>query len=515
MKKTAFIILLFSLHLSGFVWAQENKIIINTDQELSTISRHIYGHFAEHLGEGIYSGIWVGEDSDIPNTKGYRTDVLEALKHLEVPNIRWPGGCFADEYDWRDGIGPQDERPNTINTHWGMVLEDNSFGTHEFLNFAEILGAEPVVAVNVGSGSPAEMQDWIEYMNFDGDSELANLRRENGREKPWGVKYVGIGNESWGCGGNMTPDYYSDLYKRFATYVRDYSGNEIFRVASGFDTDRYWWTDTVMEHAGNMLDGISLHYYTIAGEGWSNKGPSVNFGADLYFSGLQKALLLDEYIQGHKEQMDKYDPDKRVALFVDEWGVWTDPLSGTNPGFLQQQNSLRDALIASISLDILNKHSDRVRMANIAQMVNVLQAVILTEGERMLKTPTYHVFDLYRAHFDATLLHTTGSIVNYEFQNEGIPAISWTASKSDNGRINLTVTNVDAEYPQPVVIEFRGQEKQKVSSGKILTANKVNAINTFDNPDDVSIENFEDYELAANKLSLTVPSKSVVLLTID
>ena len=313
----------------------------------------------------------------------------------------------------------------------------------------------------------------------------------------------------------MTPDYYSDLYKRFGTYVRDYSGNEIFRVASGFDTDRYGWTDTVMEHAGHMLEGISLHYYTIAGEGWSNKGPSVNFGEDLYFSGLQKALLLDEYIQGHKNRMDKYDPEKRVALIVDEWGVWTDPLPGTTPGFLQQQNSLRDALIASISLDILNKHSDRVRMANIAQMVNVLQAVILTEGEKMVKTPTYHVFDLYRAHFDATLLHTNGSIDNYEFQNEGIPAISWTASKSNNGRINLTITNIDSEQPQPVVIDIRGQEKLTASYGKILTAGKVNAINTFDNPNKISLENFEAYELAGNKLTLTLPSKSVVLVTME
>lgn len=515
MKRTVISILLLGFFLSGSVWAQENRIIVNADQELSTISRHIYGHFAEHLGTGIYEGIWVGKDSDIPNTNGYRTDVVEALNQLEIPNIRWPGGCFADEYNWRDGIGPLDERPNTINTHWGMAIEDNSFGTHEFLNFTEMLGAEPVVAVNMGSGTPAEMQNWIEYMNYDGDSELANLRRKNGRKAPWGVKYIGIGNESWGCGGNMDPEYYSDLYKRFATYVRDYSGHEIFRVASGFSDDQYFWTEKVMEEASDMMDGISLHYYTIAGEGWSNKGPSADFGEDLYFSGLKKAMRLDELIEGHKNRMDKYDPEKRVALFVDEWGVWTDPLPETNPGFLQQQNSLRDALIASISLDILNKHSDRVRMANIAQMVNVLQAVILTEGEQMLKTPTYHVFDLYRAHFDAALLHTNGSIGNYEFQNEGIPTLSWTASKSNNGRINLTITNVNAKQSQPVVIDIRGQNIHTVSSGRVLTAKKVNAINTFENPGSISLKNFEDYKLAANKLSLTLPSKSVVLLTID
>lgn len=515
MKKSVCFSILLSLALIFTSHAQDNKIVINADHELSTISRHIYGHFAEHLGEGIYGGVWVGENSDIPNTNGYRTDVLDVLKHLEVPNIRWPGGCFADEYNWRDGIGPRDERPNTINTHWGMVIEDNSFGTHEFLNFTELLGAEPVVAMNIGSGTPREMQNWIEYMNYDGDSELANLRRENGREEPWGVKYIGIGNESWGCGGNMTPDYYSDLYRRFATYVRDYSGNDIARVASGFDTDKYWWTDTVMEQASNMMEAISLHYYTIAGEGWSNKGTSVNFGEDLYFDGLKKALLLDEYIEGHTNRMDKYDPENRVALFVDEWGIWTDPLPGTNPGFLQQQNSLRDALIAAVSLDIMNKHSDRVKMANIAQMVNVLQAVILTEGEQMIKTPTYHVFDLYRVHFDTKLLQTNTDIESYEHNGEEIPGISVTASKSDDGRINLTLTNLHANATKDVEIELRGEMINEVTSGKILTADDVNTINTFDNPEQVSLGNFESFELSDNKLLLSLPSKSVVMVTIE
>lgn len=515
MKKTYFLTFLLSLVMITTSLAQDNKIIINADQELSTISRHIYGHFAEHLGDGIYGGIWVGEDSEIPNTNGFRTDVLEALQQLEVPNIRWPGGCFADEYDWKDGIGPRSERPHRLNTHWGMVLEDNSFGTHEFLNFTEMLGAEPVIAMNVGSGTPREMQQWIEYVNFDGDSELANLRRENGRQEPWGVKYVGIGNESWGCGGNMSPEYYSDLYRRFATYVRNYSGNRIYRIASGFSDDRYAWTETVMEHAANMMDGISLHYYTIAGESWSHKGASVDFGEDLYFSGLRKALWLDRYIKGHITRMDKFDPGKRVALVVDEWGIWTDPLPGTNPGFLQQQNSLRDALIAAISLDIMNKHSDRVRMANIAQMVNVLQAVILTEGDKMVKTPTYHVFDLYRVHFDTNLLQIHTDISNYVYGDEEIPAISITASKSENGRINLTISNLDPHNGKDVEIEIRGQNVARVHSGKLLTANEMNAVNTFDNPDNVVLQDFDNHELYGNTLTLTLPSKSLVTVTVQ
>lgn len=516
MKKIVCLSIFLSFFILASLQAQNNKIVINADQELSTISRHIYGHFAEHLGEGIYGGVWVGENSDIPNTNGYRTDVLEALQHLEVPNIRWPGGCFADEYNWRDGIGPMNERPNTINTHWGMVIEDNSFGTHEFLNFMEMIDAEPVVAMNVGSGTPREMQNWIEYMNYDGDSDLANLRRENGRDEPWGVKYVGIGNESWGCGGNMDPAYYSDLYKRFATYVRDYSGTEITKVASGYSNEQYYWTDKVMEEASHMLDAISLHYYTIAGESWTNKGASVDFGEDLYFDGIRKALRLDEFIQGHKNRMDEYDPEQRVGLFVDEWGIWTDPLPGSNPGFLQQQNSLRDALIAALSLDIMNKHSDRVRMANIAQMVNVLQAVILTEGDQMIKTPTYHVFDLYRVHFDTELLQTNADISSYGHNGEEIPSISYTASKSDDGRINLTITNLDANNAQDIELDFRGiDDLGNVSTGKILTADEVSSVNTFDDPENVVLQDFSDHEIDGTSLSVAVPSKSVVMLTIE
>ncbi|MDG5766360.1 alpha-L-arabinofuranosidase C-terminal domain-containing protein [Balneolales bacterium ANBcel1] len=493
----------------------QNRITVSADEELSKIDRHIYGHFAEHLGTGIYGGVWVGEDSDIPNTDGIRTDVLEALKKLEIPNIRWPGGCFADEYYWKDGIGPREDRPKRINTHWGMVIEDNSFGTHEFLRFTELLGAEPVIAMNVGSGTPREMQQWLEYMNYDGDSEMANLRRKNGREDPWGVKYIGVGNESWGCGGNMRPEYYADLYRRFATYTREYSGHELFRVASGFDLDKYWWTDTLMERAGDMMEGLSLHYYTVAGPEWEDKGPSMDFDEDRYFIGVQKALWLDRFIEGHSNRMDRHDPEKRVALVVDEWGIWTDPLPDTNPGFLQQQNSLRDALIASVSLDILNKHSDRVRMANIAQMVNVLQAVILTDGEEMLLTPTYHIFDMYRVHFDATLLHTHGEISDYEYNDEQIPTISHTISKSDDGRINITITNLHAREAQIADIDIRGQDVRRVTNGRLLTADEVDSINTFDNPDNVAIRDFTDYNLRNNRLSMTLPAKSVVVVTME
>jgi alpha-L-arabinofuranosidase len=499
----------------GAAASAQHQVTIHADQELSRIDRHIYGHFAEHLGTGIYDGVWVGLDSDIPNTEGFRTDVLEALRRLEVPNIRWPGGCFADEYYWMDGIGPQNQRPRRINTHWGMVIEDNSFGTHEFLRFTELLNAEPVVAMNVGSGTPRELQQWLEYMNYEGDSEMANLRRQNGRDEPWGVRYIGIGNESWGCGGNMRPEFYADLYRQFATFPRTYGGTRPFRIASGYDRDRYWWTETMMERAGRMMEGLSLHYYTVAGPSWQRKGPSFGFGEDQYFSGLKAALWLDEIIVGHAAEMDRFDPDKRVALVVDEWGIWTDPLPGSEPGFLQQQNSLRDALIASTSLDIMNKHSDRVRMANIAQMVNVLQAVILTDGPRMHLTPTYHVFDMYRVHFDTRLLHSESNVGTYDYNGDSIPAISMTASKSEDGRINLTLTNLNAREAQQVDIQIRGQNVRTAGNGQLLTADAVDAINTFDNPNRVRLTEFRDYRLNNNRLQVTLPSKSVVVLTLN
>lgn len=496
--------------------AQTNRVVVDADRQMSEISKHIYGQFAEHLGRGIYGGIWVGENSDISNTEGYRNDVLEALRDLEVPNVRWPGGCFADEYHWKDGIGSRDERPVRVNTHWGMVEEDNSFGTHEFLRFMELINSEPVIAMNVGSGTPREMAQWLEYLNYDGESTLSNLRRENGRDKPWGVKYIGVGNESWGCGGNMKVEFYADLYRQYATFAKEFSGHELFRVASGrYDTE-YGWTEHMMQEAAGLMEGVSLHYYVIPTGDWSAKGPSVDFDEGQYFAGIRRASLMDEYIQGHSNRMDKFDPEKNVALVVDEWGIWTDPYPGTNPGFLEQQNSLRDALIASITLDILNKHSDRVRMANIAQMVNVLQAMILTEGDNMVKTPTYHVFDLYRIHHDTKLLHTHIQNMNmYEYEDESIPAVSMTASINESGRINITLTNKNPRHPEEIELEFRGRQISEVVDSRTLTGSRFNSVNTFSEPENVRITEFSQYAIEDNIVKLTVPSKSVTSLILQ
>jgi alpha-N-arabinofuranosidase len=364
----------------------QNRLTVNVDGGEHTISRHIYGHFAEHLGRGVYGGVWVGEQSAIPNTRGIRNDVANALKNIRIPNLRWPGGCFADEYHWMDGIGPQ--RPKMVNTNWGGVVEDNSFGTHEFLDLCEQLGCEPYISGNLGSGSVDEMSKWIEYIAFDGESPMANLRKSHGREKPWKIRFWGVGNESWGCGGNMTPEFYSDQYRRYATFCRNYGDSRLYRIACGANAADYKWTETLMKNAGKQMQGLSLHYYTIPTGNWGRKGSATQFDEAEYFSAISNTLFMDELITAHSAIMNRYDPQKRVGLITDEWGIWTDAEPGTTPGFLYQQNTLRDAILAAVNLNIFNAHCDRVKMANIAQTVNVLQAVILTDGEKMILTPT-------------------------------------------------------------------------------------------------------------------------------
>ena len=387
------------------VSAQTATVTIHANQGKSKICKEIYGQFSEHLGTCIYGGLWVGEDSPIPNIKGYRKDVFEALKELQVPVLRWPGGCFADDYHWMDGIGPKSQRPSLRNNNWGGTIEDNSFGTHEFLNLCEMLGCEPYISGNVGSGTVKEMAQWVEYMTSDGDTPMARLRRQNGRDKAWNVKYFGLGNEAWGCGGNMTPEYYSNEYRKFNTYLRDYDNNKLFRIASGASDYDYEWTRVLMENIGNRMQGISVHYYTV--KDWNSKGKATAFTPEEYYLTLDKCLDVEDVVQKHCAIMDETDPEKKIALMVDEWGTWWDEEPGTIAGHLYQQNSMRDAMVAALMLNVYHKYTDRVRMANIAQVVNVLQSMILTDTKgtgHMVLTPTYHVFSMYKGFQEATFL---------------------------------------------------------------------------------------------------------------
>jgi alpha-N-arabinofuranosidase len=489
------------------------ELTIRADQPKGPIDRRIYGHFAEHLGRLVYDGLWVGESSPIPNTRGIRNDVIAALRNLKVPVLRWPGGCFADEYHWKDGIGPPAARPKRINTHWGGVIETNAFGTHEFMDLTELIGAEAYISGNVGSGTPQELMDWVEYMTSDSESTLATLRRQNGRVKPWTVPFVGVGNESWGCGGNMRPEYYADEYRRFATFVKNYSGNRVQRYASGSNGEDYNWTEVLMSQVGRRMQGLSMHYYTLPTGDWNRKGSATEFGEPAWHATLLRTLRMEELLQKHSAIMDKHDPQKRVGLIVDEWGTWYDVEPGTNPGFLYQQNSLRDAVAAGINLNLFHEHSDRVRMANIAQLVNVLQAVILTEKDKMVLTPTYHVFEMYKVHQDATLIPIELTSPPYTLGNATLPALHASASRDKDGRLHLSIVNLDPNRPAQVSLKVTGAASGNVT-GRVLTAPAMTAVNTFAAPDTVKPVPFTSIKVQGGAIAVSLPSKSVVVLEI-
>ena len=514
MKKRIFPLCILLMVISAN--AQEsNKLIVDATQGNIVISKNIYGHFAEHLGRCIYDGIWVGPDSRIPNINGYRKDIVDALKAMQIPVLRWPGGCFADTYHWMDGIGPVKERAKMMNYHWGAVVENNAFGTHEFLNLCELLGCDPYISANVGSGTVTEMTRWIEYMNSDQDVPMANLRRQNGREKPWNVKFIGIGNESWGCGGNMTPDYYVNLLRNYSEMAGIYGQRKLVQIGCGANNIDYNWTDVVMKQRPRGMSGLSLHYYTLAGPDWSHKTAATGFEKKYYFSALEKALVIHELVENHSIIMDKYDPKKQVGLMVDEWGIWTDVEPGTPEGFLFQQNSIRDALIASVTLDVFNNHADRVRMANIAQTINVLQAVILTEGGKMVLTPTYHVFKMYKVHQDAKLLPSHLISEDYAMDGRKIPALSSSVSEDKEGKIHVSITNLNPDKEITLALELVGKSFEKVRSASVLTAPEYNSFNAFDQPEVVKPVDFVNFKkISASLLQVVVPSKSVVVLEI-
>lgn len=489
-----------------------NQLVIVTNHPGAVISKDIYGHFSEHLGACIYGGIWVGTDSKIPNTYGIRNDVLFALREMKIPNLRWPGGCFADTYHWKDGIGPKEKRASIVNTHWGGVTEDNSFGTHEFMKLTELLGCDAYINGNVGSGSVREMAEWIEYLTSDAESPMTKLRKENGQEKPWKVKYFAIGNENWGCGGNMTSEFYANTMKQYSTYLRNYSGNQLYRVACGPSDFDLEWTETLMKDEGTRygFQGLSLHYYSVV-NGWNNKGSATDFDEREWFETFRLNLQMDDLIKGHSAIMDRYDPQKTKGLIVDEWGNWFKVEPGTNPGFLYQQNTMRDAITAAINLNIFNQHADRVKAANIAQMVNVLQAVILTKDEKMVLTPTYHVFRMFRVHQGAQLLNIDLRCEDYIFDDKKIPAISASASVDKEGKVHISLANLNPNKPVTVTCPLIGDSFKKVS-GEILTASKMNSFNSFESPDIVKPANFDGYTLKDGILTVNMPSKSVVVL---
>ena len=497
------------------------RLVINAIEKKSKINKELYGHFSEHLGRCIYEGLYVGEDSDIPNVNGMRSDVVEALKAIKIPVLRWPGGCFADEYHWKDGIGPKSSRKKMINTHWGGVTEDNSFGTHEFMELVSQLGCEAYINMNVGSGSVQEMSEWVEYLTFGGLSPMAKLREQNGHKDPWDVKYIGVGNENWGCGGNMTPEYYANEYRRYATYCRNYTDKKLYKIVCGPNVDDYDWTRGVMKTVAPLLktdsgrdlvQGISLHHYTFPG-GWDNKGKALTFTEDEYYETISRTYYMEELITRHSHIISEYDPKGLMGLIVDEWGTWYQVEEGTNPGFLYQQNTIRDAIVAGVNLNIFNQHSDRVKMANIAQMVNVLQSVILTEGPKMVKTPTYYVFDLYKDHMEAELL---GSFLENETigpEKWKIPMLSHSASMDKEGSITVTLVNASAGKSESIRI-LPVEYKASSVKGRILSGD-LHDHNSFENPDVVSAKEFTDFTQDSEGITVNLPAGSVLSLRLS
>ncbi|MCR5297213.1 MAG: alpha-N-arabinofuranosidase [Clostridiales bacterium] len=484
------------------------KITIRPDQSAGTISRYIYGHFSEHLGHCIYGGLFVGKDSSIPNENGIRTDAVQAMRAINLPVLRWPGGCFADEYHWRDGIGPQENRRNMVNTNWGGVTEDNSFGTHEFLELCRQVGCEPYITGNVGSGTAQEMSEWVEYLNSDGDSSVVRERRANGRQDSWGVRFFGVGNESWGCGGIMRPEYYADIYRRYQNFCRQYGNHKLYKIACGPSDVDTNWTEILMKNAAFCMDGLSLHNYTIPG-GWDHKNRATEFTEADYWETLAIAADMERKVKMHAEIMDKYDPDKRVGLIVDEWGTWFEVEPGTNPGFLYQQNTMRDAMVAAIHLDLFNRHCDRVFMANIAQVANVLQSIILTKDEEMVLTPTYYVFDLYKHHMDAKELGCDIEAEKAGTETHSLPVITASASEKD-GVITLTLSNVSPDKAEEVTVTL--DRAVDSAYGRILHG-KMDEYNDFGNAP-LKVEAFDGFEIRDGKLVIRMPACSVAEIRI-
>jgi alpha-L-arabinofuranosidase len=505
-----------------FADAQKLEMSVDVSKDGAKIDRNIFGQFAEHLGHGVYEGIWVGPDSKIPNTRGIRNDVVDALKAIRVPNVRWPGGCFADEYHWRNGIGSP--RAVTLNPNWGGVMEPNSFGTHEFMDFLDQIGAEAYLSVNVGSGTPREASEWLEYLTTAQPTTLAKERAANGHPAPYTIGFLGIGNESWDCGGNMTPDYYLSQLKIYSRFVRNFNPaqqdkQQMLKIAVGpGGGEPRWteWTEAVMKayqhHSWSWdMNGLSMHSYTVVR--WPPSFKSVGFGEAEYSQILKSTLEMEDLITKHSAIMDKYDPEKKVALVVDEWGAWYDPLPGSNPGFLVQQNSLRDAVLASLNLNIFARHADRVRMANIAQMINVLQAMIFTDKEKMVLTPTYYVFKMYLPFQDATFVPVVFDAGTYTHDKITLPRVDAIAAKDKAGKFWLELTNVDPNEPVEIEVTLAGI-RAKSATGETLTAPKVDTVNTFDAPHTVQPKPILA-KVQGDKLVLKLEPKSVTVISVE
>jgi alpha-N-arabinofuranosidase len=500
--------------LAAFPAFAQVNLTIDATRPGAVINKDVYAQFAEPLGTGIYEGMWVGPESKIPNTRGWRNDVIGALKDLHVPLVRWPGGCFADEYHWREGIGPRNKRPVKVNTNWGGVPENNAVGTHEFFDLVDQLGADAYVNGNLGTGSPQEMAEWVEYLTSEGKSTLAQLRAANGHPAPFKVAYFAIGNEAWGCGGNMRPEYYADLYKHWHTFLKVPQNARPIWLASGGQSEETKWTDVLSRELKGQTTAISHHYYTLPTGDWKVKGAATGFPESEWFSTMAQTIRMDGFIRNNVAVLDKNDPEKKIAFDVDEWGTWYDVEKGTNPGFLFQRNTIRDAVVAAVNFNIFHAHADRVRMTAIAQMVNVLQAMIITDKDKMLLTPTYWTYKMYVPFQNATSLPVKlDNNTTYAMNGKGVPGISASAARAKDGKTYVALVNTNPREAADVVLNVAGQNIGAVR-GQILTADAMDAHNTFEQKDAVKPAPFSA-QAAGGKLTIKVPAKSVIVVAAE
>ncbi|MBP8303304.1 MAG: alpha-N-arabinofuranosidase [Phycisphaerae bacterium] len=490
------------------------------------VSPHLYGHFIEHLGGVVYDGIWVGLDSGIPNTGGIRQQFIDDMRAIGAPNLRWPGGCFADGYHWRDGIGPMPRRPRTYNFWQSQMpqglqeVESNQFGTHEFMRLCRLIGAEPYLAANMGSGTPREFHDWVLYCNAPARVlSLADERAANGDPDPFRIKYWGVGNESWGCGGDMKPAEYATLYRRYVTQFPAYT--QPFLVAVGprghsLDGDLSWTTGFFEAMQGghrSNVHGFALHFYS------DFRGARFRSGAHgpaEWYAVLREGLRTESIIEAHWREMAKFDPRHSTRLVIDEWGVWYPSGTEMTPAFILSQNvTLLDALHTAMTLDIFNRHADKIEMANLAQTINCLHSLFMAHGDRYVRTPVYHVFDMYRAHMGARLVPLRSGAQDLTVQVPGgpatIPALSGSASVRD-GRLTVTLVNPSLEAPISARLRLSGARPAE-GRARVLTHSDMRAGNTFDEADKVRPA-WAQVKTEGPVVQVDVPTKAVVALEV-
>ena len=502
------------------------RVVVVPGEVVGEINPYLHGHFAEHLGELVYPGICVPEDGAIPNTAGIRDDVAAALRPLGIPVLRWPGGCFADDYHWRDGIGPLDRRPLRLNRHWGMTAESGAFGTHEFVRFCRTIGAEPYFAANVGSGTPGELRDWVEYCNFAGSSSLADERRRNGAGEPFGVRFWGIGNENWGCGGNLGPEHYAEEFCRFRGYASDYSGTRVQGIACGQNNADWEWTRRFFEHVhhshGNRLrlvQGYAAHYYC------GTAGTATEYTDAQWLELLARAFAVEGVVTGCRELMDEHDPERKIPLLLDEWGAWHPVEAGKPERGLYQQNTMRDACVAALTLDLFHAHADKLLMANIAQLINVLQALLLVEEDRCVRTPTYHVFDLYRPHKGASAVRLEtfaepvtdgGSSADWcrgRYLHRGpfaLRAVQGSASMREDA-LCVTAVNTHPTEPVDLDVELHGARWGEVEAVTLGTGD-IRGYNTFDDPERVRLGEATTIQASDGRVRSMMPPGAILRL---